>query len=66
MNPAGTISQEEPLFLAEAISEKLSHLLFSVHSEFQVPVLKDVSLSICTWKSWPLLLIYASTVIAVK
>jgi len=34
-------------------TEKLSHLLFSVHSEFQVLVLKDVSLSICTWKSWP-------------
>ena len=35
------------------LTEKLSHLLFSVHSEFQVLVLKDVSLSICTWKSWP-------------
>lgn len=34
-------------------TEKLSHLLLSVHSEFPVLVLKDVSLSIRTRKSWP-------------
>lgn len=47
-------------------TEKLSHLLFSIHSEFQVLILKGVSLSICAWKSWPQQLICASTIIAVK
>lgn len=47
-------------------TKKLSHLLLGIHTEFQVLVLKSVSLSLCAWKSWPQQLICASTITAVK